>query len=275
MKTAFQFAQFTFAACIVALMASPVAAQAPAPAARLATTIAPAAPPPVYGVLSLIGDEISVIASQLKSGDGAPTNFRRTAATDDGIFDTMAVRVTGEAIRQTRPGADLAVLNTRSPALFARQRELFDERDGVISIPQPILEALAAQGANRLILITKFRDDTRQLLTGSAAADDRLEGLGFFLDGTAITKDAATGSTGRGYISPFTYFKLTLVDLPSRKVLGSRAVARSEPFSAARAPSGDDPWAALSSAEKIQAIEALLRREIARALPQVLEGEKK
>jgi hypothetical protein len=68
---------------------------------------------------------------------------------------------------------------------------------------------------------------------------------------------------------------MALVELPSRKVLKTRVVSASEPFSAASTPSGDDPWSALTSAQKIAAIEALLTREIARAIPLMLDGQKR
>jgi hypothetical protein len=169
----------------------------------------------------------------------------------------------------------MAALNTRSPALFAKQRQLFDEQNGVMSMPDAIRGALAQQGATHLILITKFRDDIKVLVQSAPGGAERMEGVGFLLNGAAVTTDPATGSTGRGYISPFTYFQVALVELPSRKVLKTRVVTASEPFSAARAPSGDDPWEALSSAEKIAAIEALLTREIGRVIPLMFDGAKR
>jgi hypothetical protein len=231
-----------------------------------------AGPQPVYAVLSLIGDELSVIASQLKVGDAPESNFKRAVPIEEPVFDTIAIRATIDAVRRGRPGAEMAALNTRSPVLFAKQRQLFDEQNGVMTIPEAIIGALAQQGATHLILITKYRDETRVLIPGAPGLAARMEGLGFFLNGAAMTTDPATGSTGRGYISPFTFFQIALIELPSRKVLKTRVVSASEPFSAASTPSGDDPWAALTSAQKIAAIEALLTREIARAIPLMFDG---
>ena len=234
-----------------------------------------AGPQPVYAVLSLIGDEFSVIASQLRTSDTEESNFRRAVPLEDPVFDNIAIRATIDSVRRSRPGAEMAALNTRSPVLFAKQRQLFDEQNGVMSMPDAIVSALAQQGATHLILITKYRDDTRVLIPGASGLAARMEGLGFFLNGAAVTKDPATGNAGRGYISPFVFFQMALIELPSRKVMKTRVVSASEPFSAARAPSGDDPWLALTSAQKVAAIEALLVREIARVIPLLFDGQRR
>jgi hypothetical protein len=242
-----------------------------------ATNPAPPVPPaqPVYAILSLVGDELSVIASQLKVGDAPESNFKRAVPIDEPVFDTIAIRATIDAVRRARPGAELAALNTRSQALFAKQKQLFVEQNGVMSVPEAVMGALAQQGATHLILVTKYRDDTKLLLANAPAGSERMEGLGFFLNGAALTTDPATGSAGRGYISPFAYFRMDLIELPSRKVAKTRVVTASEPFSAARAPSGDDPWAALTAAEKIAAIEALMTREIGRVIPLMFDGPRR
>ncbi len=248
-----------------------------ATASMAATNPAPPATPaqPVYAILSLIGDELSVIASQLKVGDAPESNFKRAVAIEEPVFDTIAIRATIDSVRRARPGAELAALNTRSPVLFAKQKQLFVEQNGLMSIPEAVLGALAQQGATHLILITKYRDDTKLLISTAPAGSDRMEGLGFFLNGAALTTDPATGSAARGYISPFAYFRVDLIELPSRKLAKTRVVSASEPFSAARAPSGDDPWMALTAAEKIAAIEALLTREIGRVIPLMFDGPRR
>ncbi len=230
----------------------------------------PPSTPAVYGVLSLIGDKLTIIVAQPQIGFNLDPNRRRIVPIEEPIFDSIALRATVDAVRATRPAAELAAINTRSPVLFEKQRDLFVENGDVLSVPDAILGALQAQQATHLILIAKHRDETKIQLTNIADGAGRLEGLGFFLDGSTETRDAETGHTGRGYISPYAYFRLTLIELPSRKIISRRNITATMPFTSGRAASGDDPWTALTPTEKVQAIEALIKREIARVLPGML-----
>ena len=87
----------------------------------------------------------------------------------------------------------MAILNSRSPALFEKQRDLFEEKGGVIVIPD------------------------------------------------AIRKQTNTAS-------------MTISSARAQENLGS-------------------PWVALTSAEKISAINRLIQREIARVVPPLLKAD--
>ncbi len=246
-----------------------VGTPAATPSAVAAPAAAPATPA-VYGVLSLIGDKLTIIVAQPQIGSNLDPNRRRMVPIEEAVFDSIALRATVEAVRATRPAAELAAINTRSPVLFEKQRDLFIENSDVLSVPAAIMEALQAQQATHLILIAKHRDETKIQLANIADGAGRLEGLGFFLDGSTETRNVETGQVGRGYISPFAYFRVTLIELPSRKIISRRNITASMPFTSGRAPAGDDPWTALTPTEKVQAIEVLIKREIARVLPSML-----
>ncbi len=229
--------------------------------------------PVVYGVLSLIGDKLTIIVAQPQVGSNLDPNRHRVVAIEEPVFDNIALRATVDAVRATRPAAELAAINTRSPVLFEKQRDLFVENNEVLSVPDAILaalQALQAQQATHLILITKHRDETKIQMANITDGAGRLEGLGFFLDGSTETRDASTGLVGRGYISPYAYFRIALIELPSRKIVSRRNITATMPFTSGRAPTGDDPWTALTPTEKVQAIEVLIKREIARLLPSML-----
>ena len=128
-------------------------------------------------MLSLIGDKLDIVVAQYQAGSHMDQNRREPAvAIADPVFDNMAATAAGEAVRKIIPRAELAILNSRSPVLFAKQYELFEEKGGVIAIPDAIRTALQNEKATYLILITKHRDDAQFEFTNAIEGAGMLEG---------------------------------------------------------------------------------------------------
>ena len=248
---------------------------APTPA-----TPAAAVAVPVYALLSVIGDRLDVVVRQPQTGTRVDNNRRQPVAITEPIFDSAAVSAAGRAIRQIFPKAELAVLDTRSQVLFDKQQTLFQINNDVMTMPDAIRDALRQQGATKLILIRKYRDDAHfQFATGHSDGAGKIEGLGFYVDGTWETRniDAKTGEvrSGRGFIAPFAYLEVTLVDFPSGNVVGKKTVTGSFQVGAGRAAQDiGEPWSALSSAEKVQLINRLIEREVSSAVQAILTKAK-
>lgn len=241
----------------------------------LTTPALAAAPePPTYAFLSLIGDRLDIVVGQLQTGSLLDKNRREPPVEiKDPIFDNAAATAAGQAVRTVYPLAELAILNSRSPVLFEKQRDLFEETGGVIAIPDAIRTALANEKATYLILITKHRDAAQFDFTNAIDGAGMLEGLGFYLDGATETLTGDTREAGRGYIAPFVYARVTLVDVKTSTVLKKQSIKATMPISSARAQQNPaSPWSALSSAEKVSAINRLIQREMARVVPLLLKG---
>ncbi len=239
------------------------------------TPAAPVAAVPVYALLSVIGDRLDVVVRQLQTGTRVDNNRRQPIAISEPVFDSAAVSAAGRAIRQIYPKAELAILDTRSQVLFDKQQTLFQVNYNVMTMPDAIRDALRQQGATKFILIRKHRDDANfQFATGYSDGAGKIEGLGFYLDGTWETRnvDATTGEirAGRGFIAPFAYLEVTLIDFPSGNVLGKKTVTGSFQVGAGRAAQDiGEPWNALTSAEKVQLINRLIEREVSSAVQEI------
>lgn len=254
---------------ILSIAAMQAHSAAPAPA------VAPALDVPTYAFLSLIGDKLAIVVAQQQTGSRLDQN-RREPPVDvkDAVFDNTAAWAAGEAIRKVIPRAELAVLNSRSPVLFEKQRELFEETNGVIAIPEAIRTALKNEKANYLILITKHRAEAEFRFTSGYDGSGLVEGLGFYLDAAPEVRSQTTNETGRGYIAPYLYAKVTLVDVATAKVINRQVIKASMAIASARAQESQvSPWAAMTSAEKVSAITRLIQREFARVVPQLLKTE--
>ncbi|MEP7157393.1 MAG: hypothetical protein ABI905_16555 [Betaproteobacteria bacterium] len=228
---------------------------------------------PVYAVLSLIGDKLEIVVAMPKTGTNIDPNRHESLAIAESVFDDTVVSSIAAAARKIKPDAELTALNTRSPVLFEKFRTLFAVSDETIQIPDAIRAALKAQGATHLFLVTKQRDDaSAQFRDGFIEGTGKLEGLGYYLDGSIETSNGTAGQSGRGFIAPFAYFNIALIDLATSKQLKKQKVTASWPVSAGNAVKDiGSPWAALSSAEKVRLVNRLIDREINRVMPQLLQ----
>lgn len=247
--------------CCVCLM--------PLAEARQTGTPAPAS----ISVLSLIGDRLEIVSRDLNTGTRISRNLRNPVALDNPVFDASAVLTASKAIRKVLPAAEVVQLSTRSPVLFEKQRTLFDIRDGSLSMPDAIRDAVKAQGATHFLLIAKHRADPDFKFVGGTVdgRDEELEGLGFYLDGTqqmqTFDNNHQRVAVGRGFIAPYAHVSVTLVDYPSGRVLGRKFVT--ENLLAGSGRTGGDinePWLAMTSAEKVKWLNYLIEKHLGDAV---------
>ncbi len=114
---------------------------------------------PVYALLSLIGDRLDIVIRQLQTGTRVDNNNHQPLAIAEPVFDDAAISAAESAIREAIPKVEIAALRTRSQVLFDKQATLFEINGDVMAIPNAIKDALRQQGATKLVLIGKRRDD--------------------------------------------------------------------------------------------------------------------
>lgn len=216
-------------------------------------------------VLSTIGDVMTVVASQRQTGSIINTNERSQTPVSTPIFDHSALLATSRASKQARPDVEVVLLSNPKPA--AGSPPPFNVEGDQLSRHSSLLPALEKTGATHVLLIVKHRAPARLKFADGASGSGTLEGLGFYVDGAVRTTVVATGATGIGFVAPYAYFKLLLVDLQSLKVVAERSVSESTAVSAALVKEGLDPWDALTIEEKINALKGLIERAIADAVP--------
>jgi hypothetical protein len=233
----------------------------------MAQTAASANTAPVYAILSLIGDRLEIVASQQQTGSKLDQNRRQTVPINDAVFDNSAISAAGSAIIKQNSRAEVAALNTRSAVLFEKHRELFRQTDGVMSMPDAIKSAIEAQKATHFILLTRYNDEAQLKYLNGYDGAGRLEGLGFYLD----------LFNRRPVIAPYVYVKMVLVDMSNRRVVNTRLIRASmalrERVPTVNGINSEQAWETLTSAEKVQVIDQLLRDEITQITPDLIQGK--
>src|SRR5262249_51610621 len=118
-------------------------------------------------------------------------------------------------------------------------------------------------------LVAKYRADASIPLKDGSVGDGRLDGVGFYLDPTYHEDSSYGRADYRGFIAPFAYFQLALVDFERGEILRKDVATAAFMRTNERADSLT-PWDVLTAAEKIAALEDMVRRETQRMMKAIL-----
>ncbi len=188
----------------LAALAAPVRAQAPQA-------------PATYAVVSLIGDQLDAVTYQPQVGTLLDANSHQAMPMGADVMDNLALRETNKALRSTVPVADVALLAASAPEFFIDESHLFAGNQ--VKLPADIDAAIAQAKAGTLVLITKHRADARLRVRQGYIGSGKLEGLGFYVDTVHHLRDAEN-TRATGFLAPFVYIDVTLVDTASHTIIG-------------------------------------------------------
>ncbi len=233
----------------------------------LASSIAVAADK--YAVVSAIGDELTVVTYQPSVGTRLDSNLRQVVPLTDDSFDQVAGKAAEFAIHRTVPDAEIVLLRPGPGAFLkddATRQEVGLTDDQLVAIERSVADA----GARYLVVIAKAKGDTRLAFRNTHAGQGKLFGIGFYFDRIQKVTETATGRTGRGFLSPYAYLTLTLVDLQTGTVLKTKTAAETASIATAASETEMHPWDAVPAETKVRALNGLIRRAIVETVPQVL-----
>lgn len=240
-----------------------------------ASTPVLAADPPTYAFLSLVGDKLEIVVKEGAIGSNLDRNrHEEPIAIKDDMFDGVAVSVAAQAIAKLVPGAQMTALNTRSPALFQDQQVLFQIKGDEVSLPDAIRSALAAEKATHLVLLTKQPGRTKVQFLARGSDTGRLEGIGLYVDGSTRLREINSGKEGQGFIAPYFYARIALIDVARSKVIKTLPITATSILSTVNEEAGSrNPWTTLTLEQKINAVRHLIESEMNRAVPLLLRTD--
>ena len=221
-----------------------------------------------YAVLSIIGDRM-LLAQHFPNPDATPgRNARDFLPIDGGVIDNTALLAVNQALLRLDPGNKPVLLKAQDASLFVAQVPMLDSGGDSRPLLTTLQGMLKGTGATHLILLTKHRAAARLRLHDRMVGSGPLEGVGFYLDGGYETRNLQTNEPGTGALWPFAYFRIELIELGRGEILREARVLGSTPYASARA---DNTWKALTGEQKVRALQDLVRLEIERILPTLLD----
>lgn len=223
-----------------------------------------------YAILSLVGDRLLVVSYQPSVGTRQDSNLREYLDLDTAALDNTAIAALDTAVKVSQPDARTVLLAVREPRALRAQEKALETDGSVREVVEALAPALTATGATHLILVTKERHETMIPLLHGHTGNGYLEGMGFYIDRTRRLRNSQTGERYVGYLAPFAYFRVSVVDLASMQVLKDDRVFAS--FTRGSTESLH-PWDSMSAQQKVGALQSVLRREIARVTPALLPAD--
>lgn len=222
----------------------------------------------VYAIVSLLGDGLSIVVRENSTGSNINRNARTFVKLETPALDRAALFAADDAIKAASPGAKRVLLEVHDPAAYAAQSRALEEGGGIGPVLLALGATVAQSKATHLMVFTKQRHDAVLRLRDGSVGSGRLEGLGFYVDRAMRTQNPDTGEYYLGFLSPFAYFRVSLIEAATGKLLGEESVIASD---AHASTSNVHPWDTLNSQEKMSALQAMVRQEAGRAVTTLLQ----
>ncbi len=225
-----------------------------------------------YAVISEIAREVSVVSFQESTGTNLIRNQRQPIPVPDDALDKVALLTTQQALQAAAPGAKVWLLAPSDTNFFEWQQNIAEK--GVLRLPADLAAALKENKSTHLLLFTRFRAPAQFHFRDWTSGTGTVDGLGFYVDRqTRVIDFEKSARSGVGFLAPFAYFRLTLLDSSTGQVLKTEIARVSEIYTPGEGKDGSvNPWEALTSSEKMKRLAEILRSEVARLVPLMMAG---
>ena len=223
-----------------------------------------------FAVMSLIGDSITIVNAAPSSGSHVDTNHLQTFDDPAGVLDISTLKAAANAIKKVVPDAKPVLLATDSTILRKKQAQLIDDQHLVDA--DGLVGELKKAGVTDFLLITKHRATTDLHADVDTVGSGTLYGLGFYIDSYTRTRSGDTEEVGIGFLAPYAYFRIFLIDVATLTVETQVDVTDGYIMSNARNASGTErsPWNILDNTQKFQALAKMIQDSLMEDVPGML-----
>ena len=124
--------------------------------------------------------------------------------------------------------------------------------------------------ARYLLVIAKSRGETRLQFRNERIGAGKLFGIGFYFDRYTWVEQEDTGYEGKGFLAPYAYLSISLVDLQTGNVIRARTTSETASIGTGASAAETHPWDAVPAETKVNALNDVIRKAIATTIPQML-----
>jgi hypothetical protein len=220
------------------------------------------------GIISVLGDKLDIVTHEHETGSHLDRNRRQTAKVPASDFELFALSVAAESAKRSRIDRPLEIVQLERPddgsIPWSIEGRSFVPTEGLKS-------ALVATKVSHLMVVEPARATASLKLEQQTVGSGSLEGIGFYVDTVLRVRRSDTGETGTGFLAPFAYFKVVVVDTANLEVVSERQVFASYTLSSSQGKGGGfDPWQALDAKQKVVVLRQLIRTELDKAVQECL-----
>lgn len=228
-------------------------------------------PPRAFAVVSEMAREISVVTFQESTGSRLGANMRSRIAIPEGTLDKAALFAARSTLQRAAPGAAVWLMAPLDSDLFGTRQSAAEGE--LLALPADLAAEMKARGTTHLLLMQRFRGEAQLQAMREFIGTGQLDGVGLYVDRTSKMTDGDSGAElGRGYIAPYLYLRLSIVDPASGRVLRTQVVKDSRVIASVDGAAGVHPWDFYSPAQKVQMIHDGMVGAIERVVPELVAG---
>jgi hypothetical protein len=219
-----------------------------------------------YLILSLLGDRLTTVTEGPSTGGGTGDGNQYDAARMTGTaLEDFVVHVADAAIQRAAPTASVTMLRASDPSLYASKDGWFDiTSEQIHTLVSFVGRAVPPPPDARLLLIAPYLAQPQLRTATDYRGRGSVAGLGFY-----VSNRLQDGQGSAGFFGVFANFQIVVINLRSEVIERREIIVAGTAYSAARAPDGIASNA-LSSEEKVKALQSLVRDEIEHRLPGML-----
>jgi hypothetical protein len=242
-----------------------IAALLPAPALAQSA-------PRSYAVISEIAREVqAIIYVEQGTGTRLQRYQRESLGVPAGTMDKLALLAAQDKLKTAAPAAKVWLLAPADTDFFEGGLETVAGR--TVKFPSDLADAFKDNKTTHLLLFTRHKAQAEFRFDNSTEGGTTLEGIGFFVERATRVINRETSSSGIGYLAPFVYFRASLIEVATGKVVKTETARASRVYAAGDAKSGIAvPWQALTPEEKMSTLREMLEGEITRVVPLLVAG---
>jgi hypothetical protein len=217
--------------------------------------------PNKYAALSLLGDRVQLISLSPARGDTVQSG--EWTATPAGQLDSTVLQTLNTAVKARSDKFEVKLYTSTTRSLFGDPANLFV--DGKLTLPGNLAAAVRQSGAAQLLLVTRSRQEPGLASALPARILATLEGPGFVLDQRPGGSIGFDGQPGLPVFVPYVSIRVALIDLADMRLRREQSLAVAVRLPVPR-ESAANPWAASTTEQRVQALEALIEAELPKAV---------
>lgn len=242
-----------------AALACPVLAQAQTQAPRR------------IALVSALGDAITVVQSEPTTGSHLKNRrLEDIFPVPEGVFDVYALGQLQQGLAGVG-NAQLLPLKLKSATLLGDADKLVD--GGGWRGNDLLNQALKELNATHVVLLRPQRGPARVQMAQNTMGQGALKGLGFYLDRhTNVRLDTEAMATRRGFLAPYVYAELSVIDVAAGTVVASTPIRSAESMTTNREEGAGDAWDLLTAAQKIRTLQETIGEGLVQQLPKVVSA---
>ncbi len=241
-------------------------------AALLPVTAMAQSTPRSYAVISEIERDVhAIIYVEQSTGTRLQRYQRESLGVPAGTMDKLALVAAQNSLKTAAPSAKPWLLAPADSDFFEGGLETTAGR--TVKLPKDLADAFKENKTTHLLLFTRHKAQAQFRFENAMEGDTNLEGIGFFVERATRVINRETSTSGIGFLAPFVYFRASLIEVATGKVLKTETARASRVYGAGDSKSGVAvPWQALTPEEKMTALREMLEGEVKRVVPLLVAG---